>query len=111
MKSMGWPEKVEHDERRRVERLRSSARSGHARVHISNAKKLENSYGVLGGVQKAGVLGYSNAIVAGDVIRRKILRREEFEAMQGTPVIHVKDGKPLTEIGARILGVPWEDQR
>ena len=54
-----------------------------------------------------GVLGYSNAIVAGDMIRRKMVRREELEAMQGTPVVHVRDGKPLTEHGAKMLGVEW----
>ena len=26
---------------------------------------------------------------------------------QGTTVIHVKDGKPLTAYGAKLLGVPW----
>jgi hypothetical protein len=25
----------------------------------------------------------------------------------GVPIIHVKDGKPLTPEGARMLGVPW----
>ena len=54
-----------------------------------------------------GVLGYSNAIVAGDMIRRKMVRLEEFESMQGTPILHVKNGKPLTAQGAKMLGVEW----
>jgi hypothetical protein len=27
---------------------------------------------------------------------------------QGEPVVHVKDGKPLTPHGAKLLGAPWD---
>lgn len=55
-----------------------------------------------------GSLPYSNAAALGDAVRRKLLRREEFEAMQGVPIVHVKNGKPLTDHGAKMLGVSWE---
>ena len=55
----------------------------------------------------AGNLGISNAATLGDMLVHKIIRREEFELMQGTTVQHVKDGKPLTALGAKLLGVPW----
>ena len=54
-----------------------------------------------------GVLTLSSPQAVGDMIQRRIVKREEFEALQGEPVVHVKNGKPLTAQGAKLLGVPW----
>jgi len=54
-----------------------------------------------------GRLNYSNGIVAGDALFRRIQRSLEYEAAQGKGVVRVKDGKPLTAHGAKLLGVPW----
>jgi hypothetical protein len=62
-----------------------------------------------------GQLGYRSVMTpAGmvDVIQRRMQARiaaEEF-ARERPPVQHVKDGKPLTPTGAKILGVPWEGE-
>ena len=53
------------------------------------------------------ILGIANAATAGDMIQRMLVRHAEFEAMQGVPVAHVKNRKPLTAHGAKLLGVPW----
>ena len=52
-------------------------------------------------------LGFSSAQSAGEFVIRQIIKRQEFLAAQGTTVQHVKNGRPLTEHGAKILGVPW----
>ena len=53
------------------------------------------------------VLGFSSAQSAGEFVIREIIKRQEVEMAQGATVIHVKDGKPLTAHGAKLLGVPW----
>jgi hypothetical protein len=42
-----------------------------------------------------------------DIIRRNIIARENAAALQDPGVCHVKNGKPLTEYGAHLLGVEW----
>jgi hypothetical protein len=53
------------------------------------------------------VLGFSSGQSAGEYVIREIVKRQEFELAQGATVLHVKDGKPLTEHGAKMLGVQW----
>jgi hypothetical protein len=36
--------------------------------------------------------------------------RLETESRHGTPIVHVKNGKPLTAEGARMLGVEWVEK-
>lgn len=52
-------------------------------------------------------LGFSSPAAVADIIRRKIIARENAAALQDPGVCHVKNGKPLTEYGAKLLGVEW----
>jgi hypothetical protein len=107
------PAKMDKEESARVAALHRAAKG---RPHLTQARdsvsddphkhKSQRAYATeitLNG----RVLGYSNAITAGDAVRKAIEKREEFQSMQGKPVQHVKDGKPLTAYGAKMLGVQW----
>jgi hypothetical protein len=111
---MPTPESIEREERKRVIRMAEEGRRNRGVIKGSTAKPSKRQ--VREGSRKmlecaitlrGGVLTVSNAIAAGDLIRSMIVHREEFESKQSTPIIHVKDGKPLTAHGARLLGVPW----
>jgi len=41
-------------------------------------------------------------------IEREAYWYEEDGHKQAIGLVHVKDGQPLTPIGARLLGVPWK---
>jgi hypothetical protein len=48
----------------------------------------------------------------GEIETARYYRAVRDEAENETPAIqHVKDGKPLTAIGARLLGVPWNGDK
>ncbi len=99
---MGVVEEIGRSEHERALRLRRLARSG-PHLHLSKSRKYAISI-LTGGRRR---LSYSDACTAGDAVQKQIQRHVEFEAMQGKPVVHVKNGKPLTAEGARLLGVPW----
>ena len=50
-------------------------------------------------------LGRTGAILGGYLLRDEIERELHREHV----VEHVRDGKPLTAVGARLLGVPWKE--
>ena len=113
---MPTPEQIDRDEHTRVLRLREKAR---ARPHLtayrgtagteaqSSAQRAryENQKGFN---LPRKILGYSNAVVLGDAIRKQIIRTEYAKAHAADGlIVHVKDGKPLTAEGAKMLGVSW----
>lgn len=100
------PAAMDRDEDRRVQRMAQAARR---RPHLtaSVTKQRGRSVAVMSVGAGRGVLKYSSQIALGDAIRRRIERREAFEAMQGVGVEHVRNGKPLTPKGAAMLGVAW----
>lgn len=57
------------------------------------------------------VRGYSSGVALGDAVRRQMMasiaREQHIKDTVDRAVIHVKDGKPLTEYGAKVLGVGW----
>ena len=107
------PQRMDSQEAARVEELRRRAKS---RPHLNAQEQISDDPHAAKkqrrrthGFTFSEKLGFRNAVALGDSIRRSIERREEFKAMQGTPVIHVKNGKPLTEYGAQLLGVQWKN--
>ena len=97
---------MDNEEHRRALALRRKAKG---RPHLTLSKE-ETKHQYTIGFSRPGVLAPMSAIAAGDMLRRQIERREEFEALQGAGVVHVHNGKPLTAQGAKLLGVPWPPQ-
>ena len=57
-------------------------------------------------------LGLHDPIVAGEIFRRKITTRQEIRSAESaSSVVHVKNGKPLTAHGAKLLAVPWDGDK
>jgi hypothetical protein len=107
------PEQIDREESARVERLRKAAREGHARLQISKEsahygskkQQVRSTYALN---ISARQLGLTRDGVA-SLIQQKMSARDRAEEFknQNPPTVHVKDGKPLTAQGARMLGVPW----
>ena len=112
MRDTSNPERMSREEHRRVLELAKKARR---RPHLKpedlvsdnpwKAKAQNRSARNI--LVPSRLLGYSSAIALGDAVRQQIVRREEFAAMQGGTIQHVKNGKPLTAHGAKLLGVAW----
>ncbi len=47
---------------------------------------------------------------ATDLAVRQAEQRAAFQAQHGAAVQHIRDGKPLTEHGAKLLGVAWPEK-
>jgi hypothetical protein len=60
--------------------------------------------------QHVGSLHYANGIVAAAAVEQMMVRKAEFQEAQGVTVEHVRNGKPLTAHGAKLLGVKWEPE-
>ena len=58
-------------------------------------------------VQTRGVQGRMADSLQETLVRNATKKVEDAERTP-PPVQHVKDGKPLTPLGARLLGVPWK---
>lgn len=100
--------RAEHFDREERDRVRNLAKEAKAnRLVIRETKAKARGYSFRQQLS-AGVLGIRDSFTLGDMIAHKRERRAEFLAMQGTPVVHVKNGKPLTAKGAAMLGVPWD---
>lgn len=97
------PSKIDKQEDERVKAMRKAARS---RPHLTFAG--ENCKRVKFVTLNRKIMGYSSPAALGDAVRRELLRQEWRESQREVGMVqHVKDGKPLTEKGAQMLGVPW----
>ena len=96
------PARMDKEEHDRVMAMRKAAAN---RPHLKETKARRGSVTF---TLPRHITGYSNAAARGDSLRRQILKREYAMAMTPECVAHVRDGKPLTEHGAKLLGVPWE---
>ena len=111
-------ERIDQEENARINRLLKRARENHAVIsqgsesHAAtrSARNRLNHNKVLN-LEGNHILNYYTPQAMGDAIMRTLRRREEFKAMQGEPVVHVKNGKPLTAYGAKLLGVPWHEPK
>ena|SRR3974390_2832651 len=102
-------QKEEHE---RVERLRKARKASVATTRVSVDKRLGQRRFRGEGMRFntfAGKLGIRDSIVAGELLIRKLKAIETARAYQAERpgVVHVKDGKPLTAHGAKLLGLPW----
>jgi hypothetical protein len=54
-------------------------------------------------------LGIRDPLVAGERLKRHAMCQlnAEYHKSQNPGTVHVKDGKPLTALGAKLLGLPW----
>ena len=96
------PNLMDRADDKRVKYVRRAARS---RPHLETAKDSESSVPFC----FHGVLGPSNPAALADLIRRRIQARNTAEShAEDGLVVHVRDGKPLTAHGAKLLGVPWK---
>jgi hypothetical protein len=61
------------------------------------------------GLPHGGVAHFSHAapVAAQERAMARLRERVQDELKQGQTVVHVHDGKPLTEHGAKMLGLPW----
>ena len=112
--------KIDRAEHKRVMDRFKSAKASRITLHDANDAGAPEATPVRGRVSRSirrsyprsvslglSVLGFSSAQVAGDFVIQNFLKRQEFEAQQGAPVTHVRNGKPLTAKGAKMLGVSW----
>lgn len=97
------PRKIDRDEDKRVAKMRKDARS---RQHFKLSKdSTKRSVSIR---LPRAVMGYSSPAALGYAIQKQIMLREYAMAQREVGVVqHVKDGKPLTEKGAQMLGVSW----
>jgi len=109
MPSKGAIERLEQEDNLRRERLRSRARGMRNVVHESVEKPSRgsarhNATVSLGSFQLGWVPG-----AIGDLAIQKAYSIATAKAWQAErpPVVHVKNGRPLTAHGAKLLGVPW----
>lgn len=74
----GIVEKIDQEESRRAESLRKDARKAHAVVRISaaNLSKASTRYQKSGVIMGGRILGIYDPIVAGDMVRKKLLAQE-----------------------------------
>jgi hypothetical protein len=108
------PEQIDRDEQKRVKGVLAKAREYRRDHSITIAK----GRGIYGRDRDRGrmfslnlgthALGLTPDGIA-DLIQKKIRARAEAEYFksQAQCISHVKDGKPLTEYGAKMLGVLW----
>ncbi len=102
---LSFVESLDREEHKRAERLKKLARSSRGRIRAAQPGSGKRATTRLN--HRAGVLFYRDSNTAGAAIVQGIMKGIEFEAMQGTSIQHVKHGKPLTEHGAKLLGVAW----
>lgn len=103
-------EQLDRAEDKRVERM---ARAAKRRPHLYVSQDKSSSRGrhkkmTFSLNMNARTLGLTEA-GAVQLIQKKAearVRAAEY-VREHPPVIHVKNGKPLTEHGAKLLGVPW----
>jgi hypothetical protein len=98
------PIRMDIEERKRIIALRHAARQ---RPHLTQCK--EEPAGRSQHVYlPISSLRYSNAAALGDALIKAIVSREEALSHRTENLtVHVKNGKPLTAKGAKLLGVPW----
>jgi hypothetical protein len=100
------PDSIDREEDNRVAEMRRAAK-GRPHLTFSNAKR-RGGDGYVSFNLPRKITGYSNSAALGDAVRREIIKREWVEAhREDGLVIHVKNGKPLTEHGAKLLGMAW----
>jgi hypothetical protein len=108
-------EKMDRDDHKRfMERVKAARQRPHITQTMANPiKQVGNgvphrTHYSRGFVLPQRVLGYSSPAALGDAVRKAIINREIALSHRGDGLmIHVKDGKPLTEKGAKMLGVAW----
>jgi len=103
--------KIDREEQDRIVKLRQTARE-----HRSTLKVSDRLFGSRSKRRKATfhlemntrVLGLTQAGVE-SLIQKKLIARATGEAFRSdqAAIQHVKDGKPLTAIGAKLLGIEW----
>lgn len=106
--------RIDRDERKRLIMQAAEARRNSPHLRVGSPRNSDSGPAAIPRNKRAkavmflsGHLGYTNSLALGDMIRRKLVNRALSEAMRAEAVEHVKDGKPLTAHGARLLGVPW----
>ena len=105
------PIRMDIEERKRIIALRHAARQ---RPHLTQCKEEPAGGGDVRLFRSQHVylpissLRYSNAAALGDALIKAIVSREEALSHRTENLtVHVKNGKPLTAKGAKLLGVPW----
>lgn len=99
------PERIDKEEDARVKAMREAARK---RPHLSfSSDKSKRARDRRTFTFRDFNIRPLSPAALGDMIRRKIIAQEKAIALQDAGICHVKNGKPLTEYGAKLLGVEW----
>lgn len=99
---------IDREERKRLEELRRKAKESHVVVKSSDDPGRRKRYIRVKFTPGKYQLGWQ-AQTLGELVVRKAIHAATRDAYleENPPIVHVKDGKPLTAHGAKLLGVPW----
>jgi hypothetical protein len=103
------PTEMDRADNGAVAKRAHKAAKNHPKLRESKSDKAKSSKVYLGrGTYRLGMTAAGVAQIA----QKSIVGRAEWEEYykEHPPVQHVRDGKPLTAHGAKLLGVPWKGQ-
>lgn len=101
---------INREEKRRVKQLKQRAKEFRTTLRASRRKDTKCIYNKVS--LSKYQLGWQLGAIGDLLIKNAVAVAEhQLFSAENRGVVHVKDGKPLTAHGAKLLGVPWpQDQ-